>query len=286
MSTRSNIRPRPVDVNKQLVIYKDASELELDTADVQAAEMASQARTHRCCLHDTKLSSQQHALLSLSHGVPHTVAGPHRDPRCLPRLASPRARCLAVPAIQGHGHGGSHGHGGGNGNNNAKKPKAIPIPDMREVETHYRDYLPLFTASLTYLHGKGGTGGVSAKVPRALQKRRQGGAARTQQPSSCAACSSLAPGIDACAAAESMRVQPRRWCPLRPYVTLLLARHPVGADTLVCVLLHVRTQAWVVRVSLTLWNMTWTMRTRTGCARTTWGATSCTTCCLKRCCGS
>lgn len=97
MSTRSNIRPRPVDVNKQLVIYKDASELELDTADVQAAELAS----------------------------------------------------------QGHGHGSGHGHGGGHGNNNAKKPKAIPIPDMREVETHYRDYLPLFTTSLTYLHGKG-----------------------------------------------------------------------------------------------------------------------------------
>lgn len=50
---------------------------------------------------------------------------------------------------QGHGHGG-HGHG-----NAAKKPKAIPIPDIREVETHYRDYLPLFTATITYLHGKG-----------------------------------------------------------------------------------------------------------------------------------
>lgn len=31
-----------MDVNKQLVIYKDASELELDTADLQAAELASQ----------------------------------------------------------------------------------------------------------------------------------------------------------------------------------------------------------------------------------------------------
>lgn len=41
MSTRSNIRPRPVDVNKQLIIYKDASELELDSADIQAAEMAA-----------------------------------------------------------------------------------------------------------------------------------------------------------------------------------------------------------------------------------------------------
>jgi hypothetical protein len=44
MATRSNIRPRPVDVNKQLVIYKDASELELDTADLQAAEFAAQVR--------------------------------------------------------------------------------------------------------------------------------------------------------------------------------------------------------------------------------------------------
>lgn len=53
---------------------------------------------------------------------------------------------------QGHGHGHGHGHGG---NGAAKKPKAIPIPDIREVETHYRDYLPLFSPSLTYLHGKG-----------------------------------------------------------------------------------------------------------------------------------
>lgn len=29
-----------MDVNKQLVIYKDASELELDIADLQAAELA------------------------------------------------------------------------------------------------------------------------------------------------------------------------------------------------------------------------------------------------------
>lgn len=33
-----------MDVNKQLVIYKDASELELDTADLQAAEFAAQVR--------------------------------------------------------------------------------------------------------------------------------------------------------------------------------------------------------------------------------------------------
>lgn len=87
MSTRSNIRPRPVDVNKQLVIYKDATELELD-ADMQAAEMVSQVRTYRCCLHDTKLSSQQHPCLSLTHGVPHTVAGPHSDPRHPSQLTS------------------------------------------------------------------------------------------------------------------------------------------------------------------------------------------------------
>jgi hypothetical protein len=31
-----------VDVNKQLVIYKDASELELDSSDILAAEMAAQ----------------------------------------------------------------------------------------------------------------------------------------------------------------------------------------------------------------------------------------------------
>lgn len=58
---------------------------------------------------------------------------------------------IILPIMLSQGHG--HGHGGP-GNNN-KKPKAIPIPDMREVETHYRDYLPLFAAPLTYLHGKG-----------------------------------------------------------------------------------------------------------------------------------
>jgi hypothetical protein len=41
MATRSNIRPRPVDVNKQLIIYKDASELELDSSDIQAAAEAA-----------------------------------------------------------------------------------------------------------------------------------------------------------------------------------------------------------------------------------------------------
>ena len=29
------------------------------------------------------------------------------------------------------------------------------IPDIREVDTHYRDYLPLFSYPVTYLHGKG-----------------------------------------------------------------------------------------------------------------------------------
>jgi hypothetical protein len=47
--------------------------------------------------------------------------------------------------MQGHGHGG-----GGK-----QDKKAIPIPDIMEVETHYRDYLPLFSPPLTYLHGKG-----------------------------------------------------------------------------------------------------------------------------------
>lgn len=59
------------------------------------------------------------------------------------------APCCPACTQGGHGHGG-HGHGGG-----GKKLKAIPIPDIKEVETHYRDYLPLFTTSLTYLHGKG-----------------------------------------------------------------------------------------------------------------------------------
>jgi hypothetical protein len=59
--------------------------------------------------------------------------------------------CLRLWPSQGHGHG--HGHGGHG--NAAKKLKAIPIPDINEVETHYRDYLPLFQATLTYLHGKG-----------------------------------------------------------------------------------------------------------------------------------
>jgi hypothetical protein len=38
-----------VDVNKQLVIYKDASELELDSADILAAEMAAQVCSHHAC---------------------------------------------------------------------------------------------------------------------------------------------------------------------------------------------------------------------------------------------
>jgi hypothetical protein len=65
-------------------------------------------------------------------------------------LSYEQIECLTC-GLQGHGHGG-HGHGHGSA---AKKPKAIPIPDIREVETHYRDYLPLFNAPITYLHGKG-----------------------------------------------------------------------------------------------------------------------------------
>eukprot|EP00878_Enallax_costatus_P029951 GHUV01032524.1.p1 GENE.GHUV01032524.1~~GHUV01032524.1.p1 ORF type:complete len:257 (+),score=59.16 GHUV01032524.1:843-1613(+) len=94
MSTRAAIRPRPLDINKQLLIVKDVSELDEQT---QGGENGSQ-----------------------------TAEG------------------------HGHGHGGHGGHG-----NQKGKLKAIPIPDIREVETHYRDYLPLFNAPVTYLHGKG-----------------------------------------------------------------------------------------------------------------------------------
>ncbi|WIA18855.1 hypothetical protein OEZ85_003533 [Tetradesmus obliquus] len=59
----------------------------------------------------------------------------------------------AQPLGADNGGHGSHGHGHGAGGKNDKK--AIPIPDITEVETHYRDYLPLFSPALTYLHGKG-----------------------------------------------------------------------------------------------------------------------------------
>eukprot|EP00879_Flechtneria_rotunda_P016785 GHRR01017568.1.p1 GENE.GHRR01017568.1~~GHRR01017568.1.p1 ORF type:complete len:620 (+),score=238.42 GHRR01017568.1:338-2197(+) len=95
MSTRAAIRPRPLDVNKQLLTVRELSEL--DTVDSQSQPGAD----------------------NNSH------------------------------AAEGHGHGHGHGH------NQNKKPKAIPIPDIREVETHYRDYLPLFSHPLTYIHGKG-----------------------------------------------------------------------------------------------------------------------------------
>jgi hypothetical protein len=62
---------------------------------------------------------------------------------CLPSKHSPTGTCVCI--LQGHGHGG-----GGK-----QDKKAIPIPDIMEVETHYRDYLPLFSPPLTYLHGKG-----------------------------------------------------------------------------------------------------------------------------------
>lgn len=45
-------------------------------------------------------------------------------------------------------------------------------------------------------------------------------------------------------------------------------------------------QVLVVRVSLILLSMIWTMRTRIGSSSTTWGATNWATCSLKRCCGS
>jgi len=40
MATRSNIRPRPVDINKQLLTVKDVAEL--DAIDLQAAELGGQ----------------------------------------------------------------------------------------------------------------------------------------------------------------------------------------------------------------------------------------------------
>lgn len=52
MSTRSNIRPRPVDINKQLLTVKDVAEL--DSIDLSAADLGLQVRgnqtTHKLLL--------------------------------------------------------------------------------------------------------------------------------------------------------------------------------------------------------------------------------------------
>jgi hypothetical protein len=77
----------------------------------------------------------------LCGSIPQPTCGPDAVAR---RCSPPRS----PPSPQAHGgHGGAHGE--------KAKLKAIPIPDIREVETHYRDYLPLFAPPMTYLHGKG-----------------------------------------------------------------------------------------------------------------------------------
>lgn len=35
------------------------------------------------------------------------------------------------------------------------KPKEIPVPEVKEVATYTRDYLPTFRVPDTYIHGKG-----------------------------------------------------------------------------------------------------------------------------------
>eukprot|EP00195_Chlamydomonas_chlamydogama_P006076 CAMPEP_0202910272 /NCGR_PEP_ID=MMETSP1392-20130828/51605_1 /ASSEMBLY_ACC=CAM_ASM_000868 /TAXON_ID=225041 /ORGANISM="Chlamydomonas chlamydogama, Strain SAG 11-48b" /LENGTH=482 /DNA_ID=CAMNT_0049600335 /DNA_START=92 /DNA_END=1536 /DNA_ORIENTATION=+ len=116
MSTRTSFRPRPVDINKQLVIVRDVSELDnsdgvanLEGHDPQALQS------------DLGAAQQQE-----QHAIQGSIA----------------------PA----GPTGTHSH------QKKPKPKEIPVPEVKEVPTYTRDYLPLYRLPETYIRGKGGSG--------------------------------------------------------------------------------------------------------------------------------
>ena len=216
MGTRTSFRPRPVDANKPLLIVRDLSELDAQEGNGERPELkvgrpdrgAGQAGA--ALGHDAEERARgsakrmaarpppprldccpnrppgRPASLGRSHVLPLDRKAPRAEP--LPRRhAFPRKRRRAAsrpppgpapaptrPPLQPLGQ--------------AKKPhKEIPTPEVHFVETHHRDYLPVFVPNQHYAHGKGERGRGGAR--RAAERRPGGAGPPFRHPARCAAAS-------------------------------------------------------------------------------------------------
>jgi enhancer of polycomb-like protein len=115
MATRTSIRPRPVDVQKQLVIVRNLEDLD-STDGIREAELVRPAPDR---------------------------SAPRRGARC-GRDQRPAGASPAAPRHAPQAHEAKKKHG-----------KDIPVPDIGRVPTYHRDYLPVFDKPHTYIHGRG-----------------------------------------------------------------------------------------------------------------------------------
>eukprot|EP00983_Pelagomonas_calceolata_P132400 1161864-Pelagomonas_calceolata.AAC.21 len=157
MATRTSIRPRPVDINKQLTIVRDIGEL--DTTEGLPKEQGEAHHAGHGHASETATHAGVSGTWARIFGAPSLLSGRLAFKCTVNLVLLPHMACQKLSLINqtinnvfnvvqaADGHHAPH--------QKKPKPKEIPVPEVKKVPTYTREYLPTFKIPDTYIRGKG-----------------------------------------------------------------------------------------------------------------------------------